>query len=144
MESIRSTGKRFLDIIFLRWIHLEIFLKVLFIWKRAQESRSSTFESLPLGESKSDKWRRTKLWHNSNADICFDHEFYNAGRITAEKWSESKDSKCRCNNSTNSLIPHQPLRGKPDSKHRFQTVLIFHRQLCYGSKKWRWVILRTN
>ena len=33
---------------------------------------------------------------------------------------------------------------RPDPKHRFQMVLIFRRQLCYGSKKWRWLILWTT
>ena len=35
--------------------------------------------------NKSDKRRRTKLWHNSNADVCgktVDYEFYNIGGIT--------------------------------------------------------------
>ena len=46
--------------------------------------------------------------------------------------------------ATNSLLPHRSWCGRPDSKHRFQMVLIFRRQLCYGSKKWRWLILWTS
>ena len=43
-------------------------------------------EAVPLnlelsGESKSDKWRRTKSWRSSNADICFDYEFYNTWEL---------------------------------------------------------------
>ena len=33
------------------------------------------------------------------------------------------------------------LCGRSDSKHRFQMILIFRRKLCYGSKKWKWLIL---
>ena len=32
-------------------------------------------------------------------------------------------------------------RGKFDSKTKSLLVLIFHRMLCCGSKKWRWLIL---
>ena len=56
-------------------------------------------------------------------------------------WSDSKDTKCRNCNSTGSLIHHQSWCEKQDSKHRSQVVLIFRRKLCYGSKKWRWLIL---
>ena len=53
-------------------------------------------------------------------------------------WSVSKDSKCRNFNSLDSLLPDHSWCGRPDSKHRCQMVLPFRRQLCYGSKKWRW------
>ena len=76
--------KRFLEINFLRLIHLEIFLKE-FHLKTCTEIEKQYLTN--LRESKSDKWRRTKLWHNSNADLCVktvDYEFYNIGGITAE------------------------------------------------------------
>ena len=41
----------------------------------------------------------------------------------------------------NSLLPHRSWCGRHDSKHKSQLVLIFRRQLCCGSKKWRWLIL---
>ena len=56
-----------------------------FIWQRGKQSRSSI--SPTWGESKSDKWRRTKLWHNSNANVCMKpvvYEFYSTCGITAE------------------------------------------------------------
>ena len=34
--------------------------------------------------------------------------------------------------------------GKFGSKLKWLPVLIFHRMLCYGSKKWRWLILWMN
>ena len=56
-------------------------------------------------------------------------------------WSDSKDSNYRNYKSTGSLILIIFWCGKQDSKHRSQVVLIFRRKLCYGSKKWRWLIL---
>ena len=58
--------------------------------------------------------------------------------------SDSKNSKYRNCNSTNSLIDNRSWCGKFDSKHKSLLVLIFHRMLCRGSKKWRWLILRTS
>ena len=47
-------------------------------------------------------------------------------------------------NSTNSLIHNHSWFGKYDSKIKRLPVLIFHRKLCYGSKKWRWLIHWTS
>ena len=87
MESIRSTGKHFRTSNFLRLIHLEIFLKKILACCQIQctESRSCSWRH--KSEDKSDKWRQTKLWHNSNADFCVeadDYQFYNTCRVTAE------------------------------------------------------------
>ena len=84
MESIRITGKRFWKSIYYVWF-IQRFPSKKFMWQRAKKSRSNT--SPAQGESKSDKWRRTKWWHNSNADICdktVDYQFYNTCGITAE------------------------------------------------------------
>ena len=54
------------------------------------------------------------------------------------RWDEvllSMSKLCRNCNSTNSLLPHHSWCGRPDSKHRFQMVLIFPRRQYYGSKK---------
>ena len=59
-------------------------------------------------------------------------------------WSDSKDSKYRNCNSTNSPIHNRFWRGEFDSKPRSLLVLIFHRMPCCGSKKWRWRILWTS
>ena len=58
-------------------------------------------------------------------------------------WSDSKDSKYRNCNSTNSVI-HNVWCGRFDPKHKSLPVLIFHRKQCYGSKKCRWLILWTS
>ena len=55
-------------------------------------------------------------------------------------WLDSKDSKYRNCNSTNSLIPNYSWFGRYDSQIRWLLVLIFHRKQCCGSKKWRWLI----
>ena len=84
MESIRRTGKHFWKSTFYVWFTYRFSSKN-FIWQRAKKSRSNT--SPIEGESKSDRWRRTKLWQNSNADFCVktvDCQFYNTGGITAE------------------------------------------------------------
>ena len=54
-------------------------------------------------------------------------------------WSDSKDSKFWSFNSTNSLILNHSWFGKYDSKMKWLPVLIFHRMLCCGSRKWRWL-----
>ena len=84
-----------------------------------------------------------------NRDICrkaVDYEFANTGGVSAEfyGWKAKKDSKYRNCNSTNSLIHNRFWCGKFDSKPKSPLVLIFHRMLCCGSEKWRWLILWTN
>ena len=59
-------------------------------------------------------------------------------------WSDSKDSNSRKCNSTHALIHNRFQCGKFDSKHKSRLLLIFHRMLCYGSKKWRWTIQWTR
>ena len=84
MESIPSTGKRFWKSNFYVWFTSRFSSKN-FTWRRAKKSRSSFRRS--EGKNKSDKWRRTKLWRNSNADVCVktvDCEFSTSGGITAE------------------------------------------------------------
>ena len=57
-----------------------------FIWRRARKSSSSPWRS-DSKKNKSDKWRRTKLWRNSNADVCVktvDYEFSTSGWYCAE------------------------------------------------------------
>ena len=55
-----------------------------------------------------------------------------------------QNSKYRNCNSTNSPIHNRPWCVKFDSKHKSLLVLIFHRKLCCGSKKWRWLIQWTS
>ena len=86
---------------------------------------------------------QTKSRHNSNADICnkaVDYEFYNTGGISSEfhGWT-AKDSKFRSCNSTNSVIHNHFQCEKFDSKIKRLPVLIFHRMLFCGSRKWRLV-----
>ena len=57
---------------------------------------------------------------------------------------DSKDSQYRNCNSTNSLIHNRSWCGQFNSKIKLLLVLIFHRMLCCGSKKWRWLIPRTS
>ena len=59
-------------------------------------------------------------------------------------WSDSKDSKYRNCNSTSSLIHNRSWCGNFDSKIKLPLVLIIRRKLCYGSKKWKWLILLTS
>ena len=142
MESIWITGERFWKSIFYVWCTSRFYSKN-FIWRRAKKSRSSPWRS--LGKNKSDKWRRTKLWHNSNANMCVKTVWLRVLNIQLifrrTTWSDNKDSKFRNYNSKGSLIQHHSWCGKQDSKHRFQMVLIFRRKLCYGSQKWKWLIL---
>ena len=42
------------------------------------------------------------------------------------------------------LIHNRSWCGKVDSKQKSLRVLIFHRMLCCGTKKWRWLILWTS
>ena len=56
-------------------------------------------------------------------------------------WLDSKDSKNRSCNSTNSFIHNHFWFGEYDSKIKPQLVPIFYRKQCYGSKKWRLLIL---
>ena len=77
MESIWITGKRFFGKQFSTLDSFSRFSSKKFIWRRAKKLTSSLWRS--EGKNKSDKWRRTKLWHNSNADVCdktFDYEFF--------------------------------------------------------------------
>ena len=60
------------------------------------------------------------------------------------KWSDSKDSRYRNCDSTNSLTHNHFWCGKYESKIKWLPVLIFHRMQCYGSTKWRWLILWTS
>ena len=73
----------------------------------------------PKVKSKSDKWRRTKLWHNSNADFCVktvDCQFCITDEITAELCGRTaKTANVGITNSTNSLLPHHSWCGRPDS-----------------------------
>ena len=83
-ESIWITGKRFWTSIFYVWFTQRLFSKNS-IWRRAKKSWSSPWSR--KDEDQSNKWRQTKSWHNSNADICnkaVDYEFYNTGGIAAE------------------------------------------------------------
>ena len=50
-------------------------------------------------------------------------------------WLDSKDSRYRNFNSINSLHLLHSYVGRKDSKTKWLLVLIFHRRLCYGSKK---------
>ena len=59
-------------------------------------------------------------------------------------WSDSKDSKYRNCNSTNSIVHNHFWCGEYDSKIKWLSVLIFHRKPSYGSRKWRWSIQWTN
>ena len=52
---------------------------------------------------------------------------------------DRKDSRFRNCNSTNSLLHNHSWCGRYDSKINWLPVLIFHRMLCYGSKRWRWL-----
>ena len=74
-----------------------------------------------------------------------DYEFWNI-RLTFRRttWSDSKDSKCRNDNSTGAIIHNHSWFGKQDSEIKWLLVLIVRRKLCYGSKKWRWLILWTS
>ena len=75
--------KTFWEINFLRMIHPEIILKEF----NLTTCKGTEKQSPKKDESCSDKWRQTKSWHYSNADICdtaADHEFHNAGGITVE------------------------------------------------------------
>ena len=143
MESIRSTGPRFWKSIFYVWFTSRFSSKK-FIRRCAKKSRSRPWRS--EGKNKSDKWRRTKLWRNSNSNVCVKTirwlRVLNIRLIFRRTmWSDSQDSKYRNYNSTGSLLHHHSRCGKQDSKHRSQVVLIFRRKLCYGSKKWRWLLL---
>ena len=73
-----------------------------FHWRRAKKSRSSPSRS--EGKNKSDKWRRTKLWRNSNDRWLRVLNIRLIFRRTT--WSDSKDSKCRNYNATGPLIHH--------------------------------------
>ena len=91
------------------------------------------------------KWRRTKLWHNSDADLCVRtvaYEFYNTGGITAELlwsgWQRQQLSELQFDKLQ--FIHNRSWCGKFDSKPKSLLVLIFHRMLCCG----RWLILWTS
>ena len=83
-RALLSRDKRVPLDAFLRLIQLEICLKEFHLaaCKGIESNTSPT-----CGESKSDKWSRTKLWHNSSADFCIktvDYKFYNTLGIIAE------------------------------------------------------------
>ena len=137
--------EKFSEIDFLRLIHLEMFLKEFHLNTCAEIEKLFWRHK---SEDKSDKWRQTKLWHNSNADFYVesdDYQFYNTGGITAELCGRTAETAdVGITNSTNSIFLHHSWCGGPDSKHRYPMVLIFHRKLCDGSKKWRWLTLWTS
>ena len=59
-------------------------------------------------------------------------------------WSDSKDSKYRNCNSTTALLHNHFWFRRYDSKIKRLPVLVFHRNQCFGSKKWRQLILWTS
>ena len=143
-ESIWITGKRFCKSIFYVWFNRRLFSKDS-VWRRAKKSRSRPWSR--KDEDQAHKWRQTKSRHNSNADICnkaVGFEFYNTGGITAERHDRTAKtaiSELQFDKFTN---PQSFLCGKFDSKPKSLPVLIFHRMLCCGSKKWRWSIHWTD
>ena len=74
-----------------------------------------------------------------------DHEFYNTGGITAEL--HGRTEKTANIGIVSRQIPQSRIvfsGGKFDSKPKSLPVLNFHRMLCCGSKKRRWLIFQTN
>ena len=141
MESIQSRGKGFWKSIFYVWFTSR-FSSENFIWNM-HRNRDAYLTNL----------RRKQVWQVETDTIMAQLQCRSLRqdgwlRVLQYRWnyrrimsSDSKDSNCRNYKLTNSLRPHHSWCGRPDSKHWFHMVLIFRRQLCYGSMKWRWLIL---
>ena len=146
MESIWITGKLFfVEINFLRLIHPEIIVKE-FILARSQRERGSVPQATGTDTFFSQEMTNkieTQFQYIGNKAV--DCEFCNAGGFSVEFYGlDSKDSKYRNCNSINSQHVLQTYVGRCDSKIKWLLVRIFHRMLCCGSKRWRWLIHNRN
>ena len=100
-HGINLDYKKRLEITLLRLVHPENILRELIQPDDVQRNREAipqarrsqtihtNWSAVPEdGSTKTThKWKRAKLWHNSNADICekvINFEFHNTGGITAE------------------------------------------------------------
>ena len=130
--------KTFWEINFLRLIHPEIILKE-FNQTACKETEKQPLK--PEGrrlftQVKTDKIKAQFQCRHLRQGRWL-RDLQNRWNYRRTTWSDSKDCKYRNCHSTNSLIHNLFWCGKYDSKHRSQVVLIFHRMLCCGSKKWR-------
>ena len=144
MESIRSTGKRFWNSIFYVWFILRVSSN--FIWCRAKNTVKqyiTNHRGKQVWQVETDKIKaQFQCRHLRQGRWLWVPQY--RGYYRRATWSDSKDNKYRNCSSTNSLIHKSFQCGKFDSKIKWLLVLIFHRMLCCGSKKWRWVILWTR
>ena len=144
MEYIGISGKRFLVINFLRLIHSEIIIKD-FNLSHHEENEDQFHKQ--EGQMKLFSQEMT-----NKIEAQFHCRRLQEGRrLWVRRWnfrrtarSDSRDSKFWSCNSTNSLVLNHSLFGRYDSQIKWQPVPIFHRMLCCGSKKWRWLFHWRN
>ena len=135
----------FLEINFLRLIHPEIILKKINLTtcKETMKNHLKQEGQRLVTQVKTDKIK-AQLQCRHLKQSCWLWVLQSWWKYRRTTWSDSKDSKYRNCNSTNSLIHNRSWCGKFDSNHKSLLVLVFHRMLCCGSKKWRWLILWTS
>ena len=144
MESIWSTGKRFLDIIFLRLIHFEIFLKEISSVD-VQRNREAA-----LGDPKVKTSLTSEDGQNYGAipmpmfasrplTTSSKHPVDIPQNVVGQQRQQMSELQF-----DRSFDPSSFSVWKTRFKTQVSNGLIFLWKLRYGSKKWRWLTLRMS
>ena len=145
IACLLTHGKTFSVINFLRLIHAEIIIKEFIAHHKENEDQIHKQQgqmklfSQELTNKVDTQYQCRHLQQGRRLRVLY--YWWSFRRIL---WLDSKDSKFRSCNSTNSPIHNRSWFGKFDSKIKWLLVLNLRWKQCYGSKKSRWLIHKTN